>query len=260
MADCSLWHACLRLLARVASDKGGDMRAEVAVLPGEPPLEVVLRPSPQGRRLSLRVSRLDGRVTLSLPARASRAMALDFLREKEPWLRRALADLPTAVTVRPGVILPVEGQMLELRPERRHDVERRGGELLVPESRPALTGNRVAAWLRLLAGARLAAASERYAATLGLGYSAIALRDTRSRWGSCTAQGRLMFSWRLAMAPPAVLDYVAAHEVAHLAEMNHSPAYWAVVARLVPEYARHRAWLRSEGSALHRYRFDTMGD
>lgn len=241
-------------------DRGGNMRAEVTVLPGEPPLEVVLRPSPQGRRLSLRVSRLDGRVTLSLPARASRAMALDFLREKEPWLRRALADLPAAVMVRPGVFLPVEGQMLELRPERRRDVLRHGEVLLVPESRPALTGKRVAAWLRLLAGARLAAASERHAETLGLTYSTIALRDTRSRWGSCTAGRRLMYSWRLAMAPPSVLDYVAAHEVAHLAEMNHSPAYWAVVARLVPDYARHRAWLRAEGSALHRYRFDALGD
>ena len=90
----------------------------------------------------------------------------------------------------------------------------------------------------------LRAACDRHAAALGRSYQAIVLRDTRSRWGSCTSDGRLMFSWRLAMAPLAVLDYVAAHEVAHLRHMDHSPRFWAAVAGLVPDYAQHRDWLR----------------
>src|SRR5690606_32603283 len=110
-------------------------------------------------------------------------------------------------------------------------------------------------WLKALARDRLAAAADRHAATLGRGYRSLVLRDTRSRWGSCAADGRLMFSWRLAMAPPEVLDYVAAHEVAHLAEMNHSPAFWAVVERLMPDHRAPRAWLRAEGAALHRWNF-----
>ena len=81
------------------------------------------------------------------------------------------------------------------------------------------------------------------------------LRDTRSRWGSCTAKGDLMFNWRLILAPPPVLDYVAAHEVAHLAQMNHSPAFWAEVARLFPAHLEARRWLKTQGSHLHRYRF-----
>jgi predicted metal-dependent hydrolase len=85
---------------------------------------------------------------------------------------------------------------------------------------------------------------------LGREVAQIALRDTRSRWGSCSATGRLMFNWRLAMAPPAVLDYVAAHEVAHLVEMNHAPAFWAVVARLCPDWRAQRAWLKAHGGAL----------
>jgi predicted metal-dependent hydrolase len=90
---------------------------------------------------------------------------------------------------------------------------------------------------------------------VGRSYTSLALRDTRSRWGSCSPDGRLMYSWRLIMAPPQVLDYVAAHEVAHLVELNHSPAYWRVVTGICPDWKRHRDWLRTHGSSLHRLRF-----
>jgi predicted metal-dependent hydrolase len=113
----------------------------------------------------------------------------------------------------------------------------------------------VLAFLKALARTRLVAASDRYAGLLGQGFAAISLRDARSRWGSCTAEGALMFNWRLVMAPPDVLDYVAAHEVAHLVEMNHSPAFWAVVTRLRPDWKRQRDWLQTQGGALQAYRF-----
>ena len=101
----------------------------------------------------------------------------------------------------------------------------------------------------------LATACDAYAARLGRPYAGLTLRDTRSRWGSCSSAGRLMFSWRLILAPPEVLRYVAAHEVAHLAQMNHSPAFWAEVTRIHGPYAAERKWLRTEGNALHRFRF-----
>ena len=128
------------------------------------------------------------------------------------------------------------------------------GRVLVPGPQDK-AGKRLAGHLKALARARLAEASDHYAAKLGRPYSAITLRDTRSRWGSCTAEGRLMYSWRLILAPPEVLDYVVAHEVAHLAQMNHSPAFWAEVERLYGSYAAPRGWLRRQGSDLHRYRF-----
>ena len=103
---------------------------------------------------------------------------------------------------------------------------------------------------------RLAQASDRHASALGLAHRAISLRDTRSRWGSCNHSGRLMFSWRLAMAPPDILDYVAAHEVAHRRHMDHSAAFWATVERIHGAYAGPRAWLRENGASLHRYRFE----
>ena len=125
---------------------------------------------------------------------------------------------------------------------------------------PAHDGLRAGAFLKHLARDRLTAASDRYATQIGCRYTRVTLRDTRSRWGSCTADGGLMYSWRLIMAPPEVLDYVAAHEVAHLAEMNHSPAFWAVVARLMPGYAARRRWLKQHGQSLHAHRFGHDGD
>ncbi|TGN54246.1 DUF45 domain-containing protein, partial [Paracoccus liaowanqingii] len=131
--------------------------------------------------------------------------------------------------------------------------EPQGDALLIPEGRPA--GPVVAAWLKQLALIRLRAACDGFSARLGRPYRAIVLRDTRSRWGSCTQDGRLMFSWRLAMAPPLVLDYVAAHEVAHLAHMDHSARFWAQTEALMPGHAPHRAWLRAQGGDLMLWRF-----
>ena len=119
---------------------------------------------------------------------------------------------------------------------------------------------RVKAWLKVRARDRLVAASDHYAALVGRRVSQVTLRDTRSRWGSCTADGALMYSWRLIMAPPRVLDYVAAHEVAHLLEMNHSQAFWDVVARLFPLWQQERIWLKTQGSALQAIRFAADGD
>jgi predicted metal-dependent hydrolase len=116
-------------------------------------------------------------------------------------------------------------------------------------------GVRVGAFLKALARTRLAAASDKYAARIGRPSTRLTLRDPRSRWGSCTADGALMFSWRLVMAPPDVLDYVAAHEVAHMIEMNHSAAFWAVVAGLRPDWKAQRDWLHGQGSVLQGYRF-----
>jgi predicted metal-dependent hydrolase len=144
--------------------------------------------------------------------------------------------------------------MLTLAQGPGRGIRLEGDRLLVPGN-PATAGARIAAWLKVLARDRLATASTRYAGLVGRDYSSLALRDTRSRWGSCSPDGRLMFSWRLVMAPPSVLDYVAAHEVAHLVELNHSPAYWAVVTRICPRWKVERAWLHAHGQTLHRLRF-----
>ena len=224
------------------------------VLPGSPPVDVALRRSARARRFSLRVSGLDGRVTLSLPPGAREAEALKFLSAQEGWLRAALAKMPEQAAVAIGSLLPVEGRLLTLVPGTGRSPRMEDDSLVLPGD-PLRAGARAAAYLKVLARDRLSTACDLHAGRLGRRFSTLSLRDTRSRWGSCTSDGGLMFSWRLIMAPPAVLDYVAAHEVAHLAQMNHSAAFWAVVERLCPGYGGHRAWLRRQGQALHGYRF-----
>lgn len=214
---------------------------------------VSLRRTARARRMTLRVSRRDGSVTLTLPPRLPRAEALAFLDDRRDWLSRALAEIEPQQAVEFGACLPVEGRPLTLTPAPVRAPRVEDALLLLPKGRPAAVS--AGAFLRTLAQARLAAASDRHAAALGRRFAAITLRDTRSRWGSCTHGGRLMYSWRLAMAPPEVLDYVAAHEVAHLAHMDHSAAFWATVARLYPGYAQPRTWLRQNGASLHAWRF-----
>ncbi|EIE52791.1 zinc metalloprotease [Salipiger aestuarii] len=224
-------------------------------LPGNPAITITLRRSAQARRLSLRLSQIDGKVTLTMPRRLPEREAIGFLREKESWLRGHLdargADVPIAI----GAVIPVEGALLTIASGSGRGVGIGGGVIEVPGA-PDRVASRLQGWLRTLARERLAEASDRHAAALGRPYARLTLRDTRSRWGSCTHDGGLMYSWRLIMAPPEVLDYVAAHEVAHLAEMNHSAAFWAVVERLYGDWRAARGWLRDEGGGLHRYRFD----
>ncbi len=231
----------------------------MAVLPGTPPIEVTVRRSGRARRMSLRVSRLDGRVTLTLPQRVSLGEGMAFLRDREAWLRGHLGTVGAPHRPAPGGTIPFRGQGLVLTPAQVRSPVVDGAQLLVPPD-PDRIEARLLAFLKLQARDRLSEASDRYAAMLGRRYRRLTLRDTRSRWGSCTAQGDLMYSWRLIMAPPEVLDYVAAHEVAHLVEMNHSPAFWAVVQGLFPGHEACRRWLRTEGESLHRLRFGARGD
>lgn len=223
-------------------------------LKGNPPIEVVLRRSVRAKRLSLRVSRLDGRVTLTLPRFAPEREGIAFLRAKEPWLRRHLDDMRPAQVAAAGQSVPVRGEAMPIVVSTAKRARMTQTQIEVTSIAGAAAQTK--ALLRHAARDALAQASDHYALQLGKTYSRLSIRDTRSRWGSCTSAGGLMYSWRLIMAPPAVLDYVAAHEVAHLVEMNHQPAFWAVVANLCPDYAQHRQWLRDEGDKLHRIVFD----
>ncbi len=226
-----------------------------AILPGDPPVSVNLRRSSRARRMSLRVSRLDGRVTLTLPKRAPLDEGIAFLEEKSEWIRGHLSDRPEALIPMAGGSLPFEGRELPLVASSRRSARVSAGRVEVPDD-PSRVGSSVKALLRSAARDRLVSACDFYSGKLGRPFGRITLRDTRSRWGSCSAEGNLMFSWRLIMAPPEVLRYVAAHEVAHLQEMNHSAAFWQLVGHLYPDYENPRLWLRENGEVLHRLRFD----
>lgn len=225
-------------------------------LPNNPEISVQIRHSARARRLSLRISSLDGKVTLSGPPYVRESDYMAFIRDKEDWIIKNLVVMPEKTLVAAGAVLVYRGSPVTVAMASQRGVRIAGDAIYVARTSRSI-GASIKGFLKSQARGALAHASDRYAAQLGVGYSALVLRDTRSRWGSCSSQGQLMYSWRLIMAPPDILDYVAAHEVAHLIEMNHSRAFWNVVARLYPDYEKGREWLRSHGPMLHRYDFDT---
>lgn len=214
---------------------------------------IALRRSARARRMTLRVPRTGGDPVLTLPPRVSLGEGRAFAEAQAEWLRRATSRQIVAQRVETGALLPVAGCVLRVTPFPIRNTRIEGDALLIPQNRPAAPV--VQAFLKHLALQRLRTACDGFSSALGREYRTIALRDTRSRWGSCSSDGRLMFSWRLAMAPPEVLDYVAAHEVAHLAHMDHSPRFWAQVEALFPRHKPYRDWLRQNGNQLLAWRF-----
>lgn len=209
-----------------------------------------VRRSDRARRVRVRVDPRDGAVEVILPRRAAQREAAAAVTQLRGWIDRRRAEALRAqahVAARAGTV-PYLGADLLLAPEPgRTRVHRRGGVLVVPadEPRPALER-----WYRRQARAEIAPRLDRAAAAVGRPYTALTIRDQRTRWGSCSAAGALSFNWRLLLAPDAVLEYVVRHEAAHLAVLDHSPRFWALMARLMPGYAEPRRWLRDHGATL----------
>lgn len=213
------------------------------------------------RRFTLRVRAASREAILTMPPRGSLARAREFVERHAGWIGARLARLPVPMPFGPGATIPLRGVL--------HEIVHRAGirrpvwtetsddastlpKLCVGGDLPFLA-RRVQDFLIREARAELAMAVTRHTAVLGLRPCRMTVRDTSSRWGSCSSSGALSFSWRLIMAPPFVLDYLAAHEVAHLAHMDHSDAFWATTARLIPDYDRAEAWLKSHGTGLMRF-------
>lgn len=213
---------------------------------------LALRPSRRAKRIILRIDPV-GTVTLVVPRRTSRDEAVAFARSKAEWLNDRLAALPQPVPFRNGAELPVLGRTHRIR----HDPFSCGVRLcrseIVVAGECGHLPRRVADFLRREARRECADRARRFARRLGRQVGRVSVRDPKSRWGSCSHKGHLSFSWRLILAPEWVLDYVIAHEVAHLVEMNHGPRFWRLVDRLYPDSVRPREWLRRHGTRLHRY-------
>lgn len=224
---------------------------------GAPPVRV--RRSPRARRIRLRIDPVLGDAELVLPQRADRAEGERFVARHRAWIARQLAALPPRRPFVDGARLPVMDSEVTVvhRPDwSGHGacgpVRLESGRLVVGGSADRLAGN-VAAWLRAAARDALDEAARRHAEALGGRFTALRIGDPRSRWGSCSPRGTLSFSWRLVLAPARVLDYVAAHETAHLLEANHGPRFWRLVESRHPDWRESGDWLRRHGPALHRY-------
>ncbi|MCY4315636.1 MAG: SprT family zinc-dependent metalloprotease [Roseovarius sp.] len=223
-------------------------------LAGNPQIAIKLRRSSRSSRISLRISKLNGEVALIIPRHVSEDKAIEFAESQKDWLLERLANVQGEEPVRIGCEIPFKGVKCRVVSGSSRQVLVSGDVLHVPG--PVLrAGPRLEVWLKAQARDGLAVAADNFAKKIDRSYSKLAILDPRSRWGSCSIEGRLMFSWRLIMAPPQVLDYVVAHEVAHLVEMNHSSAFWNVVDKLMPGFEPHRQWLRKRGDTLLQYSF-----
>ncbi|MBL8672448.1 MAG: M48 family metallopeptidase [Alphaproteobacteria bacterium] len=214
----------------------------------------------RARRIILRVDAARDRVELVLPMRSSMRSGMTFLQSKQDWLAERLAEIPARVPLADGALVPVRGQQHAIR----HRAGTQGGAWIQPagaEGMPEIhvagrdehVARRVIDLLRVEARRDLVARTRDTAAKLGRNMPRVTLRDTVSRWGSCSRSAGIAYCWRLIMMPDFVRDYVVAHEVGHLDELNHSSRFWAIVDRLTPHRAAACAWLQEHGTSVHRY-------
>ena len=213
----------------------------------------------QARRYTLRIHAASREVILTMPPRGSLREAKEFAQKHGGWIASRLHRLPQAAPFADGSLVPFRGveHRIVHRPGARGTVWTETGadgarRLCVTGGAPHLN-RRVGDFLKREAQRDLDASSRRAAAHLGVDIKRITVRDQTSRWGSCSTTGVLSYSWRLILAPPYVLDYLAVHEVTHLVEMNHSRRFWRLVAKHCPDASRAKAWLDVHGTDLHRY-------
>jgi predicted metal-dependent hydrolase len=220
---------------------------------------VRLRRHPTARRYTLRVDAAARDVILTMPTRGSLKAAREFAQKHGGWIAARLSRLPKATPFAHGVVVPLRGipHRITHRPATRGTVwtetDEAGDLILCVTGGAPHVDRRIADFLKREARRDLDAASRQHAHSLGVTIKRIVVRDQSSRWGSCSSSGVLSYSWRLILAPTFVLDYLAAHEVAHLAELNHSPRFWRLVRRLSPEFERAKTWLGAHGNELHSY-------
>src|ERR1700716_2592713 len=231
----------------------------LAVKHGSQIYSIRLRRHRRARRYTLGLHPSDREAILTMPPRGTLADAKEFAQRHGAWIAARLGRLPQAAPFFPGTVVPLRGvpHRIVHRSSERGTVwteTRDSGEKVMCVAGGAEHNDRrVHDFLKREARKDLQKAAHAYAHELGVRVRRVSIRDQSSRWGSCTTAGSLSFSWRLILAPPYVLDYLAAHEVAHLVEMNHSARFWRVVARVCDHVERAKTWLDTHGNDLHRY-------
>jgi predicted metal-dependent hydrolase len=226
---------------------------------------VQLRRHRQARRYTLRIQATTREVILTIPPRGTLKEAGEFARKHGGWIAARLGRLPEAAPFADGAVVPLRGVAHRIAHRRGArgtvwaEANPDGERLLCVAGNAPHIDRRIGDYLRREAKRDLEAASVKFAAALGVSIKRVSVRDQSSRWGSCSTTGLLSFSWRLILAPSHVLDYLAAHEVAHLVEMNHSARFWRLVQRICPDHDRAKAWLEAHGADLHRYGLPDAG-
>lgn len=213
---------------------------------------VLIKKHQTARRMILRLDTDHKGVKVTLPRGVREAEALAFVRSKEQWILNRLKKVADKQPFDDGVTFPFQGIDITIQATGRS----RGGMVLDGQTlrasgSPAHLNRRITDWLKAEARQRITHLIAQKTGAANLKAGKLTIRDTKSRWGSCAVNGNLNFSWRLIMAPPFVLDYVVAHEVAHLAHHNHGPQFWALVDQLTDHTEQGKAWLKAFGNDLY---------
>ena len=240
--------------AAVNTFENAPLETEIETIDGQR-FMVRLIVHPRARRVSVRVCPVRRQAIATAPSKRMLKHAAEFAAERAGWLARELARLPQGISLTPGARAPLRGRMCELVYEQGRAAPRfEDGEpprLIAAAPDPELFESRLVRFFKVEARSDFTARVKEYAEVLQVKPTGIQVKELRSRWGSCSVGGVLAFSWRVVLAPSFVLDYLAAHEVAHLREMNHSRRFWTQVRRCLPDYERGRCWLHEHGAALH---------
>jgi predicted metal-dependent hydrolase len=215
-------------------------------------IPLAIRRHRRARRISLRLSPARDTIVMTLPVRASVASGMDFLSSKAEWVFSNLEEDQT-IHLKDSVTIPVLGQAYIIRHSPGRGISELHENELHIRCAEEFVARRVRDFLKKYMREACLVRAQMMAEHIGKTVREVRVRDTRSRWGSCSASGSLTFHWQLVFAPLGVLDYLIAHEVAHLKEMNHSTRFWQIVEALCPEYKKARKWLKSQGHTLHRY-------
>ena len=235
------------------SNKPTPYSIELAIGPAIEHLPIIIRKHSTSRRMVIRYQPLQHHVSLTLPRYVSIRQGLHFIEEKRAWLVKQITENAKTIPLEHGQTIPILGNDYTLLyVGGRGVVTLDEKNILIPGDETFLK-RRLLEWLKRQLRAEITHLAEAKAKQIKKPLGKISLRDTSSRWGSCSHDGNLSFSWRLVFAPYAVLDYVVAHEVAHIKHHDHSPAFWAAVELLCPEYDKYRNWLKTHGAVLYSY-------
>ena len=221
---------------------------------GDRSAPLTARVNRRARRLIVTVDSIAGRVIVTAPTKRSLPEALEFAKSKSNWIKRQFSENDAARPFADGVAFPFRGKSVKISAigGARNAVFLDGATLFVG-GEESHVNRRVTDWLKSEARRALTESADQYSGRVGRRRGPITIRDTRSRWGSCGRDGALSFSWRLILAPSAILEYVAAHECAHLVHLNHSPAFWRLLKTLDVDAKAARAWFSANGQSLYSY-------
>ena len=221
---------------------------------GSPEITIYIHKSKRAKRLSIRISGANSNVFLIIPKRISVLEATQFALNKERWIRKQLKSKIDISKVTLGSAVPVEGFSYVIESGKNQRIKFEKNKILIPFNYTDFAQH-LKIYLLELSRQRFFSRTNFYCDLIGRKFVKINIKDPKTRWGSCTSSGTLMYSWRLILAPKSVLEYLVVHEVSHLVEMNHSIKFWQHVEKLMPDFRESQLWLKKNGQKLHSYHF-----